>query len=49
MWGGIERSQLRRGSWNWLDSGCVEKIRERDTFLGAPLANLLATFNGLNS
>ena len=49
MWDDVERSQLRRGSWNWLDSGCVEKSRKRDTFMSATLASLLATFNELNS
>ena len=38
MWDDIERSQLRRGSWNWLDSGCIEKIRKRNTSLGGHLS-----------
>ena len=28
MWNDVERSPLRRSSWNWLDSGWVEKIRK---------------------
>ena len=33
MWNNIERSQLRLGPRNWLDSGCVEKIRAQSVFL----------------
>ena len=45
MCNNIERSQLRRGSWNRLDSRWVEKIRKRNTFLRATLVILLLAFN----
>ena len=38
---------LRLGSWNWLDSRCVERIRKRNTFLSATLVILLLPFNEL--
>ena len=37
MWNNIQRSQLRLGSWNWLDFRWGEKIRKRYTFLKATL------------
>ena len=33
MWNNMQRSQLRLGSWNWLDFGWDEKIRKQNTFL----------------
>jgi hypothetical protein len=33
----IQHSQLRLGSWNWLDLRRGEKIRKRNTFLKATL------------
>ena len=42
------KGQPLRGSCNWLDSRCVEKIRKRNTFL-PPLSYLFVSFNGLCS
>ena len=47
MCNNIERLQPRRGSWNWLNSRCVEKIRKRNTFLRTPSIILLLPFHEL--
>ena len=47
MWNDIQHSQLRLGSWNWLDLRWGEKIRKRNTFLKATLVILFVSVNEL--
>ena len=47
MWNNIQHSQLRLGSWNWLDLRWGEKIRKRNTFLKATLVILFVSVNEL--
>ena len=47
MWNNTRHSQLRLGSWNWLDSRWGEHIRKRNTFLKATLVILFVSVNEL--
>ena len=47
MWNDIQHSQLRLGSWKWLDFRWGEKIRKRNTFLKATLVILFVSVNEL--
>ena len=47
MWNNTERSQLRLGPWNYLDSGCAETVGKRKIFLRATLVISALPFNEL--
>ena len=47
MWNDIQDSQLRLGSYNWLDIRREEGIRKWDTSLKAILVNLVLSVNEL--
>ena len=47
MWNNIQHSQLRLGSWNWLDVRWGEQIRKRNTVLKATLVILFVSVNKL--
>ena len=47
LWNDIQPSQIRLGSWNWLDPRSGETIWKRHTFLIATLVTLFVSCNDL--